>query len=108
MFRFNRRRGELREGVRLYPHIGVGEASRAPPRLLEQAQAGGHLPLQAGDPAKALAGGPFPAGVAELGRQRPSVLEALATGGQLATRQIGLGEPGFRPGFEGDPLGLAG
>lgn len=66
IIRFNRRRSELREGVRLYPHVGVGEASRAPPCLLEQAQAGGDLPLLAGDPAKALARGPLPTSVSPL------------------------------------------
>jgi hypothetical protein len=35
------------------------------------------------------------------------VLEALAAGGQRAVRQVGLGEPGFRPRFEGDPFCLA-
>jgi hypothetical protein len=36
------------------------------------------------------------------------VLEAVAAGGQLAGRQVGFGEPGFRPRHEGDPFGLAG
>jgi hypothetical protein len=107
MFGFHRGRSKLGEGVRLDPHVGVGEASRTQPRLLEHAQAGGDPPVPAGDPAEALAGGPLPAGVAELGRQRPSMLEALAAIGQPATGEVGLGEPGFRPGFEGDPLGLA-
>jgi hypothetical protein len=35
------------------------------------------------------------------------MLEALAAVGQPATGEVGLGEPGFRPAFEGDPFGLA-
>src|SRR5918994_4511155 len=69
MSRLNRGRSELSEGVRFYPYVGVGEACCPPPGLLEQAQAGGDPPVLAGDPAKALAGGPPPAGVAELGSQ---------------------------------------